>query len=360
MSLEKLDIHSVRNIQRASIEPSSHINFIVGDNASGKTSLLEAIYMLGRAYSFRTSTMRQAIQFKQKELIVSGQVRQQTNSLTYLGIQLDHSQCLIRINQENKNKAELAYSLPLLLIHPKSYQLLDGSPQIRREFLDWGVFNEENDFLIAWRKFKKTLQHRNALLKNNQMQQIHVWNIELIQYGTIVSQYRNDYLVKLRPVFFKICDNFLTFNQIELNYLSGWGSSETFADTLNNDYQKDLRYGFTHSGPHRCDFQLKVDEKIAKDYVSRGQLKLLMLALKLAQVVLVSTSKNNNVCLLIDDLTAELDATNKKRLLDYLSSLNCQVFMTATALSDFGALDGLEKYKVFHVKHGVIEQINIG
>lgn len=351
MTLQKLDIYFVRNIQQSTIEPCSNINLITGENGSGKSSLLEAIFILGRARSFRANNIKQVIQFKKNELIVSGQVKQQSGYLCHLGIQFNQKSTEIRVNKENGHKSDLAYALPVLLIHPKSYLLIDGGPQVRREFLDWGAFNYAEDFLSNWRKFKKVLQQRNSLLKKRQTDQINVWNTELVQYGTIVSKYRKDYLEKLEPVFFEICNFFLNIGKVELKYFSGWDESESFLQSLVNDLSKDLRYGYTHSGPHRCDVSLMIDDRLAKNVVSRGQLKLLMLCLKLSQVKLINT-QNNSVCVLIDDLTAELDLQNKAKLMDYLSRLDCQVFMSTTELSNFGDLSQLENYKVFHVEHG--------
>ena len=358
MSLQKLDIYSLRNIKKASIEPAPGINLITGENGSGKSSLLEAIFILGRARSFRATRVNQVIQFEKNELIVSGLSKHKSGNSFHLGIQLNGKTREIRINQENSCKAELAYSLPVLLIHPKSYRLLDAGPQVRREFLDWGVFNDEDGFLVNWRKYKKALQQRNSLLKTRQANQINVWNTELVQYGTIVSRFRKQYLEKLESIFYEISHFFLDFDSIELKYLSGWDESETFNQVLDNDLDKDLRYGFTHSGPHRCDFQLFANGRLVKDFVSRGQLKLLMLALKLSQVKLINREKDAFVCVLVDDLTAELDIQNKAKLLKYLSELNCQVFMSTTELSNFGDLDELDFYKVFHVEHGDIQCVN--
>lgn len=165
MTLQKLDIYFVRNIQQSTIEPCSNINLITGENGSGKSSLLEAIFILGRARSFRANNIKQVIQFKKNELIVSGQVKQQSGYLCHLGIQFNQKSTEIRVNKENGHKSDLAYALPVLLIHPKSYLLIDGGPQVRREFLDWGAFNYAEDFLSNWRKFKKVLQQRNSLLK---------------------------------------------------------------------------------------------------------------------------------------------------------------------------------------------------
>ncbi len=354
MSLKKLDIYSLRNINNVAIEPSSTINLIIGENGSGKSSLLEAIFILGRARSFRATHIRQVIQFDKEQLIVSGLIAKKNQNISHLGIKLDGKKCDIRIDQSNSHKAELAYALPVLLIHPKSYKLIDAGPQLRREFLDWGIFNNDKNFLSYWRKFKKTLQQRNALLKTRQVNQIHVWDTELIEYGTIISNYRASYLKRLEPIFKEICSIFLSLDNIELKYISGWKDTEGFEQAIKQDLSRDLLYGFTHSGPHRGDFSLLINGFLAKDYISRGQLKLLMISLKLAQVKLINQQTACSVCLLIDDLTAELDILNKAKLLNYLDSLQCQVFMSTTELSNFGDLTMLDNYKVFHVEHGSI------
>lgn len=359
MSLVKLDIFHVRNIHKASLFPCPAINLIVGDNASGKSSLLEAIYILGRARSFRTASIKSVINFEQAHLIVSAQSQLDSTAGTIqLGIQLDGKSMAIRINQESKQqRSELAYALPLQLIHPKSYELLDAGAQLRREFLDWGVFNADKGFLTAWRRFKKALAQRNALLKIKQLEQLSVWNQELAYYGTIVHEYRLRYLEKFQSVFIEISQGFLSINNITIHLLSGWDVSKTLAEALDYDLDKDLRYGFTHSGPHRGDFQVRVNQHLAKDFVSRGQLKLLVLSLKLGQVQLLANDRCHLGCVLIDDFAAELDIANRGKVLDFLSALNCQVFITANASADFGDLSQLSDYKMFHVEHGVIKSV---
>lgn len=358
MSLLKLDIYAVRNIQKESINPSPAINFIVGENASGKSALLEAIFILGRAKSFRCSAIKSVINFSKNQLVVSAQTLQTNGNHVQLGIQLDGKNIEIHINQQAKQKrSDLAYALPLQLIHPKSYELLDAGSQIRREFLDWGVFNNDQNFLPAWRRFKKALSQRNALLKTRRLEQINVWDKELVYYGTIVDSYRQQYLEKFQPVFIEIIGRFLALDGIDLKLVSGWDTAKEFNRVLIEDLDKDLRYGFTHSGPHRGDFQLLVNNRLAKDFVSRGQLKLLVMSLKLAQVQLLANEQSQTGCILIDDFAAELDVINRAKLLRYLSEMACQVFITATEAQDFGDLSQIENYKMFHVEQGSIKPV---
>ena len=357
MALLKLDVLSVRNIQSASISPSPAINLITGANASGKSSLLEAVFILGRGRSFRTTQIKQAIAFDQPRLVISAQSSQQGGSVSTLGIQIDTKQCQIRIDQEDRQKADLAYALPVQLIHPKSYRLLDSGPQIRREFLDWGIFNQNKNFLPCWRKFNKVLQQRNALLKSRQVKQISAWDKELVEHGHVINEFRLAYLANLQPVFLELASHFTNQEDVDLRFLSGWDDSQSLEFILGSDLERDLRYGFTHSGPHRADFQTYLNKRLARDYLSRGQQKLLVLALLLAQVALLNQENPNVCCILIDDLTAELDAGNRAKLLEYLADLGCQVFISSTDLTDFGDLSGLENYKKFHVERGSVKQV---
>lgn len=360
MNLQRLDIYNVRNIYEQSINPSRTLNFIYGDNASGKSALIEAIFLLGRAKSFRSSSIKSVISFEQDNLIVSAQALQGKTGSLQLGIQMDGKNIEIRINQQSGQKrSDLAYALPLQIIHPKSFELLDDGAQIRREFLDWGIFNHEENFLPVWRKYKKVLAQRNVLLKERAVNQLHVWNMELVNYGTIVNEYRFKYLEKLKPVLDKTIARFLILRDVEIKLISGWDVGKQLDRLLIEDLEKDLRYGFTHSGPHRADFHLLVKNKLAKDVVSRGQLKLLVTCLKLAQVELVFKERDSFGCILIDDFAAELDKENRAKMLQYLCETQCQVFITATEVNDFGDLNAIENYKMFHVEHGKIRQINV-
>jgi len=349
MSLQKLDVLAVRNIQQETLQPSPGLNFITGPNASGKSSLLEAIYILGRGRSFRTPHIRQAISFEQSHLIVAAQQKTQTGHQIQLGIKIDSKKHESRINQETVSKADLAYHFPVQLLHPKSYQLLDGGPQFRREFMDWGVFNQDKSFLEIWKKYKRALQQRNALLKTKNLRQLDTWSAELVQYGEKLALLRKNYMLQLESFFQQLKSYFLNDDKIQLDFTSGWNVQFSLGEALELDLDKDIRYGFTHSGPHRSDFSLLLHQRHVRDYVSRGQLMLFVISLVLSQVHLMNESNHNPVCILIDDLTAELDSDNRSKLVKYLADMQCQVFLTSNDLSGF---EPLPDSKMFHVEHG--------
>lgn len=360
MSLQKLDIYGVRNIQHASLQPSPGLNFIFGRNGSGKSSILEAIFILGRAASFRSSQIKNVINHNAAELIVSGQALQANGFYAGLGVQLNNKGCEIHINQAQKQKrSALAYSLPIQLIHPTSYLLVDGGSANRREFMDWGVFNHEMHFLPLWRRFKKSLLQRNALLKSKSLQQISVWDREFVEYAEIVAKFRFDYMQILQPFFLEICNQFLDIENVQLSVCSGWDIDKDLQVILNDNIHKDYRYGFTQFGPHRGDFHLLINGKLAKDVVSRGQLKLLVLALKLAQVHLLHQKFSKIGCILIDDLAAELDFDNRFKLIHYLVSMGFQAFITATDPFFAGNLTNLQDFKAFHLEHGNVIQTDV-
>jgi len=342
----------------ATVYPSPTLNFIVGKNASGKSAFLEAIFLLGRIKSFRCAAIKSVINISKVELVVSAEILQMNGVKAHLGVQIDSKNYNCRINhQTTQKKSDFAYALPLQVIHPKSYELLDAAPQLRREFLDWGVFNDNENFLLSWRNYKKALAHRNSLLKTRSIKQLNVWNNELVNYGTMVNNCRQSYLFKFKPVFINIVAKFLDLNDVDLLFLSGWNVDKKLDRVFIEDLDKDLRFGFTHSGPHRGDIQIMVAGRLAKDFVSRGQLKLLVMSLKLAQMQLLKNQYSNVGCFLIDDFAAELDIINRAKLLQFLIELECQVFITTAEPSDFGDLSYIKNYKMFHVEQGNIIQV---
>lgn len=354
MSLAKLEIFNVRNIVHAAIQPSPNLNLIYGENGSGKTSLLEAIAILGRAKSFRTADTRQAINFDADCLAVNGKSRQKTGNYLQVGIGIDKRNIQIKIaGKETDARSDLAYALPIQLILPNSQWLLESGPQIRREFMDWGIFYGEEKFLTAWRKYKRSVLQRNALLKAGEHQAIDVWEQEIAQYGTIVAEYRTTYVKELVPVFLSTAQRFLPFKSYDLQHTPGWDVDLGLTQVLQNERQKDAKYGYTQSGPHKADLRIMVNGRPAKAFVSRGQVKILVLSLKLAQVELLQNLFGNIGSILIDDLASELDELNRRKLFDYFSGLNAQVFVASTDRNLFPRTCRSD-CSVFRLEHGSI------
>jgi DNA replication and repair protein RecF len=349
MSLAKLDITNLRNIESASLAPSPRLNFIVGPNGSGKTSLLEAIYILGRARSFRSTQAGQVIRFQQECLTAAGRVRLDDGQQVNLGVRLGRrAREIVLAGQKAQSSAELIRVFPVTIIHPASVALLDGAPKARRQFLDWSAFHLEPGFLERWRAYARALAQRNALLRAGERREVEIWNRELSRYGTIVASARAACLERLRPYFHEAAGHFLGDLSLELRYAAGWDCAKTLEETLREDYALDLRDGFTHSGPHKGDFSLLAGGRAVRHYASRGQMKLLALALLLAQAHLLEESLGSGSCVLIDDPASELDADNRAKLLRYLPPLRGQFFIAST---DQGLAEQAEG-AVFRVEGG--------
>lgn len=357
MSLAKFELFNVRNIRRAQLVPSPNINLVIGENASGKTALLEGIFILGRGKSFRTAHTEQVVNFDAESLVVTGQSRQTAGNLRQLGVRADGKNMEIRISgKQVRSCSELAYSLPLQVILPNSHRLLEMGPQLRREFVDWGVFHVNPDFLLVWRKYRRALSQRNVLLKAGAYSDTEVWEHEMAQYGTIVNDFRTKYIEQLAPLFSEIAERFLSFRSYELKHVAGWDVSRTLMDVLANDRPRDMRFGFTHSGPHKGDWRLLVDGRPARDYASRGQIKILVIALKLAQIAVLQKITGIVGCILIDDLASEIDGNNRQKVFQYLGELNSQTFLTTTDDHYFGNVFSQNSRK-FHVERGQITHV---
>ncbi|MFO1417179.1 MAG: DNA replication/repair protein RecF [Methylotetracoccus sp.] len=353
MTLTRLDIAHLRNIASATLAPAPRVNLIVGDNGSGKTSLLEAIYLLGRTRSFRTGQAARLVQFEHPELLVSGIISDADGVPTSIGLRLSRSERELRVGgQRAQSSADAARCFPVLVMHPASVLLVEGPPSLRRQFMDWGVFHVEHRYLEQWRNYSKALNQRNALLRARRGDGLSGWNQELARYGTIVASARDAYLQRLDPYVLAATQHFFPGVSIRLEHAAGWRSGRTLSDALGEDVGLDVRNGYTASGPHKGDFSIFVDERPAKSFFSRGQSKLMAYALLLAQASLLE-SVARPPCLLIDDLSSELDRENRRRLTTLLRQRDGQCFITATHAS---AVEGLpaDAAAMFHVEHGRI------
>jgi DNA replication and repair protein RecF len=353
MSLTKLDVHRLRNIEFAELHPGPHVNLVLGENGSGKTSLLEAVHLLSRARSFRTSLTAQVIRSGLADTVVSGSVGGVRSGRHQLGVRIGRRQRELRLDGRVLTSSGLLLkSLPVQIIHPPQMSLLDGSPRNRRQYLDWGAFHVEPDYLHDWRAFARALNQRNALLKAGVCAELECWNQELARYGTIVAEARERYLAALLPCLAETVGHFLPGRRLEVVHSWGWKPDRPLLRVLRDDVPEDVRQGFTRAGPHRADLTLTVDGASAKSYLSRGQAKLLVYAMLLAQARMAE-QEDRGVCILIDDLASELDRSNRSRLLAWLGECRTQCFITAVHGEDLRGTPSANTC-VFHVEHGTI------
>lgn len=356
MSLSTLHIKNLRNLAEVHIEPAPRLNIIYGANASGKTSLLEAIYLLGRAKSFR-STHLHIIEGKGKSgFMVFGQVRGDAEQPQPLGIHYEGGKIHMRAEGRTlAQTAELVMRLPLLLITPDSHKILTLGPRQRRRFIDWGVFHVEHDFMPVYRRYCRALRQRNASLRApGRFAPGEVWDNELHEAAGHIDRLRRDYLQQFLPLLSHFIGKLLPSHwNISLRYMPGWAQDTTFREALARSLERDRLIGYTHKGPHRADVVIEADGKPVQEHASGGQQKLLMCALYLAQAALFKARTQRQCIILLDDLPAELDAEHRHKLMDLLYEIGVQVMVTTTDKDLLYIPQGAET-KLFHVEHGVV------
>jgi len=356
MRLTRCTVHNLRILTEVSIEPGPGLNLVVGVNASGKTSLLEAIYLLGRGRPLRANRGERLVRDGCDRLQVHGEIELDNGRKAPIGVARGADGLQMRLDgQPVRSALELSIALPLQYIHPDIHQLVQSGPRLRRQFLDRGVFHVEHGFLDSWRRHQRTLRQRNAALKEGSP--AGAWDDELARHGERLDAMRIRYLEGLAPLLRENCQRLLEREDVGLVYRRGWSADLALTDALRDGIAADRRQGFTGRGAHRCDFSLTLGGVSIRDRVSRGQQKLLLCALQLAQAQLQRERTGSAGLLLIDDLPAELDTNHRARLLDLVAALDTQVFVTATDLALLEHARGhTPAPQVFHVEHGAVSQ----
>ncbi|MGQ7243936.1 DNA replication/repair protein RecF [Salinicola sp. V024] len=340
MPLDRLNFQGLRNLGALEMSPGPHINLISGANGSGKTSLLEGIHVLGMARSFRTQKLKSLIDHDAEETTLFGRLAGDPPLPIGVRRRRDSAELDIRVNGERAARiTQLAEALPLQLINPDAFRLLEGSPASRREFLDWGVFHAERDFLDAWKRVRRALKHRNALLRHDRIdvQSIRIWERELAHWSERLDSLREDYMARFAPVFEETLAALLPLPDLTLRYSRGWDRQRALLEVFETGRDTDRQMGFTQQGPQRADLRIRVGRYAAVEVLSRGQQKLVVSALKLAQGQLLEQLSGRTCLYLIDDLPAELDGDHRRIFCQWLERLNCQVFITSVdreALAD--------------------------
>lgn len=359
MPLDRLTFLGLRNLAPLDMRPVVGINLIVGGNGSGKTSLLEGIHVLGMGRSFRTQQLKHAMTHDSESLTLHG--RLDGDPPLTLGVRRQRAAPELEMRMAGERVprvAQLVEALPLQLINPDAFRLLEGAPAARREFLDWGVFHVKHDFLEIWKRARRALKHRNALLRHDKMddQSIAVWERELVHWSERIDSLRNVYMADFLPVFEETLAELLALPDLSLRYYRGWDRKRDLAEVLEQGRGSDRQMGFTQQGPQRADLRIRVDRRPAVEVLSRGQQKLVVSAMKLAQGRLLEAATGRTCVYLIDDLPAELDAEHRRVFCHWLERMRCQVFITSVereALAELWQPDTM--VAMFHVKQGRLE-----
>lgn len=356
MWIEELKINNFRNYKEQKINLNKNINIFYGENAQGKTNIIEAIFLSSIGKSFRTIKEKELIKFNQESCDIK---------LKYLKSDRDGE---IEINIGNKKNifingikidklSKLLGNINVVIFTPDDINILKGGPQNRRKFLDIMISQLRPKYMHICNMYSKALDERNNYLKkikleNAKEELLEIWDDRLVEYGTIIYQYRKEFIEKIKNKI-KIIHSNITENREEMNieYISDAFSKEEFLKLLKERRKLDIIKGFTTRGIHRDDFTVYINQKQVNIYGSQGQHRTAMLSLKLSELQVIFDEIGENPILLLDDFMSELDEKRRKNLLENIN--DTQVIITCT---DKITLDNLES-SIFRVSNGQVFEV---
>lgn len=353
MAFKQIKIERFRNFSCLSFCPGIHVNLIIGDNGSGKSSLLEAIGYLSQGKSFRTSHWQNLVQRGSSDFVIFGD-----KGDNKIGIRRSLTGDFdIRINGVNTSRlSELVYMTSMQIIHPADLDLILGGPSLRRAYVDWGSFYQSQDFFGSWSNFKRILKQRNSYLKNySDYRLLRVLDHEMVDRAVKLNYLRTSYFEKVTPYIHQVLKRFLPEYDFELNFYPGWDLKKQLENVLVDSFDRDRMSGYTVYGPQRADLRILVDGKNACEVLSRGQIKLLLCALKIAQGTYLEDQCNKQCLFLFDDFSSELDSEKKSILSSYFDGMKGQIFITAIDEKDKTFFEQ-SNFQIFELKNNVIEQ----
>ena len=372
MPLELLNIYNARNIKELTFKPCETFNIIYGTNGSGKTTILESIYFLLRTRIFRNNKYKSFINLEADTCTIYSKFSSLNSNVSLnnfsLGISRskDKLQPLLHLNNLKVSSLSQISNLVILgLITPESFNLLDAGPSTRRKFLDWGVFHVEHDFVNYWKSYRKILNNRNNVLKelknkftnpndipSHLLNDLHCWSPQFIELNNKLNKLREQQLNNISEYFNYFIKQFSVSlaENISLCFYQGWTHNINYKDYISDKLNQDINSGFTRYGTHRSDIIIKYKNIIANDVLSRGQKKIIIICLILAQFYYLKniSNINNHNLLLLDDMDSELDHNNLNILLNILNEIDSQVLMTTTNKEKYTHLK--ENYQLFHVE----------
>ncbi len=373
MRINELRLNSFRNFGEVILCPDAPINLIYGDNGAGKSSLLEACYLLGFGRSFRTNRLNNLIQYLNTNdsspdrftIFLSYLYEEENRSIGFSRIRNGGNQINIS-GVKTSRLIDIARQLPVQLFTPQSSDLITGPPLVRRRYLDWVVFHVEHSFGKHINAYTKAVMQRNSILKKLKTQSIRsplnsintetqIWTNLLIEEGNAVNSLRSKFInllsIELNQLYSQL---FSSEFKVEIRYNTGWASNLSLSEAVINNTKRDLDYGYTTVGPHKADLALYVNGKNAAEYMSRGQLRLLVSLLLIAEINVLKKKAGKQTLILIDDIGAELEIKIRDQLIELMTQNSPQLLITAIDKQQFGDVLNNKNKKMFHVKHNQV------
>lgn len=348
MTLKHLSLSSFRNFSNYSLDFSPGINAVYGVNGIGKTSILEAIYLLGTGRSFRTNNLNLLMTSTASATTVYAEVEAYNKFEARVGYHRERGQDKqLKLNQHKvASISEIAAIFPVCCLEINIFMALLQPPEFRRRILDWGVFHVKHDFFDAWKNYNQVLKQRNTILKqakdskqyiNSKIKsEVQSWDKLFAQYAIKLATLRQAYLDEIKPFFQQYIKIFIDSEpemdmQLSIKHglpgLSGL-DEQKLQQELAVELSNDLYKGYTGIGPHKADLIFSAMGTQAKNILSRGQQKVLIIAYYLAQLTVLKEKYSKNCTVLIDDLASELDIMAQNRIYEQFARLGHQLIIS--------------------------------
>lgn len=355
MWIKKIKINNFRNYKSQEINLEKNINIFYGENAQGKTNIIEAIFLSSMGKSFRAK--------KDKEMIMLGEEKsnieieyEKTDRDGKIKIELGNKKIVYINGIKIKKLSELLGKINVVIFTPDDINILKGGPQNRRRFLDIMISQLRPNYMYNLNLYLKTLEQRNNYLRqireeNKNENMLDIWDEELSNYAINIYNYRKEFIEKIKNKIKNIHSE-ITNNkeEIEIEYLSECNSKEKYLELLKQRRKLDIIKGYTTKGIHRDDFNIYINKKELGIYGSQGQHRTAILSLKLSELNIVKDEIDESPILLLDDFMSELDEKRRKNFLEKINDV--QVIITCTEKIDIENKEIL----VYNVKSGDVKK----
>ncbi len=359
-------MYNFRNYQKLNLNISDEINIIIGENAQGKTNILEAIYILAFGKSFRANKEKELVKWEEITGKVFGKFKTGLSEVS-LEMLINDKGKKAKINGlEQRRLSDYIGYVNVVLFNPEDLYLVKGAPQLRRKFLDMEIGQINSKYLYDLAQYMKILQQKNNILKNNfskeKLDLLEVWNQQLSEYAANIILKRKKFVNNLQvwagdihsiisnkkeKLFLKYLPSFplesFTLQEIK----------EEILLKLNKIKEQELKRETSLIGPHRDDIHFYINEQNVQVYGSQGQQRSTALAIKLGEIELIYQEKKEYPILLLDDVLSELDLNRQYFLLKSIKD-KVQTFITTTDLA--GLKGKLNNYALFYIKNGTLSE----
>ncbi len=355
MYIKEITLKNFRNYKEQKIELNENVNVFYGNNAQGKTNILEALYFCALGRSFRTFKEAELIAFQEPNASIEVNYEKGGRKQTIFVSLSKKNNKIIKLNGIRLAKnSELVGNIHLVIFSPDDILILKQGPANRRRFLDILISQLKPKYLHELNEYNKIIEQRNAILKSKQLDTIDIWNEQLTNQVAKIYEYRKEYLNKLQQKLEKIYPNLTNQKEeILLKYKSRYKSKEDFMQILKENQNLDLLRGYTSEGAHREDFEVLINHCNLNLYGSQGQHRTAILALKIAELNIMREEIGENPVLLLDDVTSELDENRITSIFDVVKDY--QVLITCTDLNAILKYDCLTKnIKLYNINSGKI------